>query len=171
MIPLAVPNLSGNERKYLNECIDSTFVSSVGPFVDTFEEMISLACGSNSSVATSSGTTGLHAAILSVGVLPGDLVLTPALSFIATANAVAHANAIPWFIDIDSSTWTLDPEKLRKELEKETIFVKDFGLVHKKTKRRVSAILPVFTLGMPADMDRIINIAKEFNLPKKNLDS
>jgi dTDP-4-amino-4,6-dideoxygalactose transaminase len=165
MIPLAIPNLSGNERKYLNECVDSTFVSSVGPFVDKFEMLVSLASGCKNSVATSSGTTGLHASLVSVGVLPGELVLIPGLSFIATANAVSHAHAIPWMIDIDNKSWTMDPDKLLTALKMETTYDSRIGLVHKKSQRRVAAILPVYTLGLPADMDRIRAIAQEFNLP------
>lgn len=165
MIPLAVPNLNGREREYLNECIDSTFVSSVGPFVDEFERLVGLASGCHFSVATSAGTTGLHAALVAVGVKPGDLVLIPGLSFIATANAVAHAHAVPWMIDIAKDSWTLDPLKLQTALECETAKSLSGDLVHNKTGRRVAAIVPVYTLGMPADMDEISRIAKTFSLP------
>ena len=93
MIPLAVPNLSGNEAKYLQECIDSGFVSSVGPFVSRFEQMIAQAAGSPYAVATASGTAGLHVALVALGVKPGDLVILPSLTFIATANAVSYCGA------------------------------------------------------------------------------
>jgi perosamine synthetase len=165
MIPLAIPNLAGNERQYLNECIDTTFVSTVGPFVSRFESQISEASGYANTVATSAGTTGLHAALVAVGVTSGDLVITPGLSFIATANAVAHAHAQPWLIDIDEASWTLDPEALARALKEETSAGKDGLPVHRQTGKRVSAIVPVYTLGMPADMDAISAIAREYGLP------
>lgn len=165
MIPLAVPNLSGNERQYLNECIDSTFVSSVGPFVNEFEKLVGEASGCKYTVATSAGTTGLHAALVAVGVGPGDLVLIPGLSFIATANAVSHAHAIPWMIDIAKDSWTIDSAKLLSALNNETVKDLSGNIIHKKTGKRVSAIIPVYTLGMPADMDEISKIAKIYSLP------
>jgi perosamine synthetase len=165
MIPLAVPNLAGNERRYLNECIDTTFVSTVGPFVSRFEGQISEASGYSSTVATSSGTAGLHAALLAAGVTSGDLVITPGLSFIATANAVAHAQAQPWFVDINEESWTLDPELLARALEEETCASKDSLPVHRQTGKRVAAILPVYTLGTPPDMDAICSIAREYGIP------
>ena len=100
MIPLAIPNLSGNERKYLNDCIDTTFVSSVGEYVNRFEDMVSAATGSTCAVATSSGTTGIHAALTAAGVKRDDLVIIPTFTFIATANAVRHCGAYPWLVDI-----------------------------------------------------------------------
>ena len=165
MISLAIPNLAGNERKYLNECIDSTFVSTVGPFVSRFEQMVGEASGYSFNVATSAGTTGLHAALIAVGVLPGDLVIIPGLSFIATANAVAHAHAQPWLLDIDCVSWTLDPRQLEKALLEETMTDQKGRLCHKSTGKRVAAVLPVYTLGMPADMDPIVKLAREFHLP------
>jgi dTDP-4-amino-4,6-dideoxygalactose transaminase len=165
MIPLAVPNLAGKERDYLNECIDTTFVSTVGPFVSRFETMISEASGYANTVATSAGTTGLHAALLAVGVEPGDLVIVPGLSFIATANAVAHAQAEPWLLDIDANTWTLDPEKLADALARETTPGTDGRPVHRASGKRVAAIMPVYTLGIPADMDAISATAKQYGLP------
>ncbi|WP_199155703.1 aminotransferase class I/II-fold pyridoxal phosphate-dependent enzyme [Chromobacterium sp. ASV23] len=165
MIPLAIPNLAGNERAYLNECIDSTFVSTVGPFVNRFEQMVGEAAGYTYTVATSAGTTGLHAALIAVGVEPGDLVIIPGLSFIATANAVAHAHAQPWMLDIDSESWTLDPRQLEKALREETARDERGALRHKATGQRVAAVVPVYTLGMPADMDPIVALAREFRLP------
>lgn len=165
MIPLAIPNLAGNERTYLNECIDSTFVSTVGPFVNRFEHMVGEAAGCLHTVATSAGTTGLHVALIAVGVEPGDLVIIPGLSFIATANAVAHAHAQPWMLDIDSKSWTLDPFQLEKALREETSRDQSGELRHKATGKRVKAILPVYTLGIPADMDPIVALADEFQLP------
>jgi dTDP-4-amino-4,6-dideoxygalactose transaminase len=163
MIPLAVPNLAGRESEYLQECISSTFVSTVGPFVGQFEEMVAQAAAAEYCVATSAGTTGLHAALLAVGVGRDDLVILPSLTFIASANAIAHCGAEPWLMDVDAESWTLDPVLLRRELATETVRTKK-GLIHTRTGRRVAAIEPVFTLGMPADMDAIVDIAREYRL-------
>lgn len=165
MIPLAIPNLAGNERVYLNDCIDSTFVSTVGPYVNRFEQMVGQTAGYKHTVATSAGTTGLHAGLIAVGVESGDLVIIPGLSFIATANAVAHSHAQPWMLDIDSKSWTLDPRHLEKVLREETVRDERGSLRHKATGKRVAAVLPVYTLGTPADMDPIVAIAREFGLP------
>jgi len=163
-IPLAVPNIIGNESKYLQECIDTTFVSSVGPFVDRFESMVSEAAGAKYAVATSCGTTGLHVSLVAVGVKPNDLVILPTLTFIASANAISHCGAKPWLFDVSSDSWCLDSDLLKETLKSETEKTSE-GLIHKKTGQRVAAIMPVYILGMPVDMDRIIEIAKEYNLP------
>lgn len=164
MISLAVPNLSGNEKKYLNECIDSTFVSSVGPFVNKFEELVSIKSGAKYSVATSAGTTALHVSLIAVGVKTDELVIIPAFTFIATANAVSHCGARPWCMDINKDTWTLDPKILAKELKDNTEII-DGKVIHKKSKKRVAAIMPVYTLGNVADMDEINKIASMYKLP------
>lgn len=163
MIPLCVPNLSGNEARYLAQCIETTFVSSVGPFVTRFEQMVAEASGAGHAAATASGTTALHAALLTVGVRPGDLVICPSLTFIASANAISHCGATPWLFDIDRETWTLDPELVADRLASETGLV-DGVRRHSATGRHVSALLPVFTLGVPADMDRLVPIARENGL-------
>lgn len=165
MIPLAIPNLAGKERQYLNECIDSTFVSTVGPFVTRFEQQITQASGYAYTVATSAGTSGLHAALLAVGVQPGDLVVIPGLTFIATANAVAHAHAQPWLIDIDEASWTLDPVALAQAFETQIRVGADGLPVHAATGQRVAAIVPVYTLGLPADMDAIVATARKYRIP------
>lgn len=164
MINLAIPNLTGNEKKYLNECIDTTFVSSVGEFVTRLENMVCESTEANYGVATSSGTTGLHLALMSVGVKRDELVIIPSFTFIATANAVTHCGAIPWCMDISKESWTLDPNVLKNELERETVTDKG-NVIHKKTGKRVAAIMPVYTLGTPADMDSINIIARKYNLP------
>jgi len=165
MIPLAVPNLAGREAEYLQECITSTFVSTVGPFVTRFEEMVAVASGARYAVATSAGTTALHAALLSVGVERDDLVIAPAFTFIASIAAIAHCGALPWLFDVSSESWTIDVKMLADKLEKETDRRADGALVHMNTGRRVSAILPVFTLGIPAQMDEINELAKTYDLP------
>lgn len=129
MIPLAVPNLKGREKEYLSNCIDTTYVSSVGQYVNQLEKMCADASGSNYAVATSSGTTGLHAALTAVGVGREDLVILPTFTFIASANAIAHCGASPWLMDIDCN-WTLDPLLVKTELEKNCEIQKN-QLIHK----------------------------------------
>ena len=164
MIPLCVPNLCGNERAYLNECIDTTFVSTVGPFVSRFENMVAHAAGADAAFAASSGTCGLHLALRAVGTEAGDLVVLPSFTFIASANAVAHCGAVPWLFDIAPESWTLDPKLLANQLATET--VRDGAtLRHRDSGRRVAAILVVYTLGMPADMDAITAVAREWGIP------
>ncbi|MCO6050163.1 DegT/DnrJ/EryC1/StrS family aminotransferase [Mesorhizobium sp. RP14(2022)] len=164
MIPLCVPNLAGNEGAYLAECVSSTFVSSVGPFVSRFEHMVAEAAGTTGAVATASGTAALHAALLVVGVRPGDLVICPALTFIASANAIAHCGASPWLLDISHESWTLDSAIFARAITKETV-ADGNGRRHVASGRRVAAVVPVFTLGTPADMDPILDVAWNAGLP------
>jgi len=164
LIPLAIPNLAGNEARYLQECVETNFVSSVGPFVTRFEAMVAEAAGARHAVATSAGTTGLHAALTAVGVSRDELVIVPSFTFIASANAIAHCGAMPWLFDIDPGSWTLDVNQLACALERETE-PRHGAIFHKATGQRVAAIMPVYTLGMPADMDRLGKIARQFGLP------
>ena len=164
MIPLAIPDTRGNEAKYLLECIETNFVSSVGPFVTQFEERVAQACSAPYTVATSSGTTGLHVALTALGVGRDDLVLLPTFTFIATANAVAHCGAMPWLVDIAANSWTMDPQKLQEAMQRHAVR-HEGRVLHRPTGRRVAAIMPVYTLGTPADMDRIREIACEWGLP------
>lgn len=146
------------------ECVRTNFVSSVGPFVTRLEQMTAGATGAKACAATSSGTTGLHAALMAVGVGPGDLVLQPSFTFIASANAVAHCQATPWFVDISPDSWCMSPVQLAGLLSEQT---RRAGrqLIHTTTGRRVAAIMPVYTLGTPADMDPILALAREYGLP------
>ena len=164
MIPLAIPDLTGNERLYLNTCIETTMVSSVGEFVGWMEDMTAEKCGAKYGVATSSGTTGLHLALIGCGVRPGDLVVIPTFTFIATANAVAHCGAIPWLMDIEPDSWTLDAEQLENELKENAVW-NGQDLVHTASGRRIAAIMPVYTLGNIPDMDRMKEISSAFCLP------
>lgn len=164
MIPLAIPNLTGNEARYLQECITSTFVSSVGPFVTRFEEMVAQASGTERAVAVSAGTTGLHAALTAAGVGRDDLVILPSYTFIASANAIAHCGAMPWLLDVDPTDWTLDPTLLAACLEQQTRR-EGTMVIHRASGRRVAAILPVYTLGAPARMDEIAALARHYALP------
>lgn len=164
MIFLAVPNLTGNEKKYLDNCIETTFVSSVGEYVTRFESMVAKATGSDYAVATSAGTTGLHAALTAVGVKHGELVIIPTFTFIASANAVAHCGAEPWCMDISADDWCLDPKIVRQEMNR---YCEKKGsiLIHKPSGKRVAAIMPVYTLGNIPDMSLFRSIADEYELP------
>ena len=164
MIPLCIPDLTGNEARNLQACIDTTFVSSVGPFVDQLETAVAQASESIGAVATSAGTTGLHAALAALGVQCDDLVILPTFTFIASANAISHCGATPWLLDVDALSWTLDPVQLDEALKSETKRTTK-GLIHKATGKRVAAIMAVYTLGQPADMDAITAIAHDYELP------
>ncbi len=164
MISLATPHLCGNESKYLQECIASTFVSSVGPFVTRFEENVATVAGTKSAVAVSSGTAGLHTALLTVGVRPGDLVILPSFTFIASSNAIAHCGASPWLFDVDLSTWSIDVSLLQEKLKTETLKKGD-DLIHKSSGRRIAALMPVYTLGLPVNLEDLGEIAKSVGLP------
>ncbi len=163
MIPLAVPNLTGNERKYLNECIDTTFVSSVGEFVNRLEADAAAATGAASAVATSAGTTALHAALMVLGVRPGDYVIVPSFTFIASANSIRHAGAYPWLFDIDPTSWCIDLDQVEREL-KRACFTLNGTTYHRATGNRVSALMPVYTLGNLPNMDQARRICDEWHL-------
>lgn len=163
MIHLAVPNLTGNEKKYLDNCIDTTFVSSVGEYVNRFEQMVALATGADHAVATSSGTTGLHAALTAVGVKHDDLVIIPTFTFIASANSVRHCGADPWVMDVGED-WCLDPDFVSNEIKNNCEKRKE-GLFHIPSGKRVAALMPVYTLGNIPDMEGFRAVADEYGLP------
>ena len=159
-----MPDLGERELAYLQECITSSYVSSVGPFVGRFEKGLCAATGSDFAVSTSSGTSALHLALMAVGTRPGDLVVLPTYTFIASANAIRHAGADPWLMDVSAESWTLDPNLLERCLSEDCARA-DGALVHRVTGQRVAAIMPVYAVGHPADMDRINEIAASFSLP------
>lgn len=163
MIPLAMPNLGGKEKEYLLNCIDSTYVSSVGEYVSRLEKMSMEACGSKYAVAVSAGTTGLHAALTAAGVARDELVIIPTFTFIATANAVAHCGAQPWIMDIGQD-WCLDPQIVEDALREECIWDGD-KIIHAVSGKRVAAIMPVYTLGNIPDMERFMRIADMYGIP------
>ena len=163
-VPLAEPDLSGREAEYLMECVRTNFVSSVGPFVTRFEEAVAASCDAGAAVAVSSGTAGLHLALVCVGVGAGDLVIAPSFTFIASANAIAHCGASPWLFDIEHASWTLDLALLEDRLRTQTARQGD-ALVHRASGRRVAALMPVYTLGTPADMEKLNGIARQYRLP------
>ena len=157
------PIFAGNEWEYLKECLDSTFVSSVGKFVDRFENDLARYTGANYAVATVNGTSALHIALKLAGVVSGDEVLIPALTFVATANAVAFCNAVPHFVDSEESTLGIDVTKLRRHLCENTKFV-DGLCVNTLSGRIIRAVVPMHTFGHPVDMDSLMDLASEFNL-------
>lgn len=165
MIPIAVPNLAGNEGAYLAQCVAENFVSSVGAFVTRFEQMVAEASGASDAVATASGTTALHTALATLGVGHGDLVILPAMTFIGSANAINQAGARPWLLDVSGEGWTLDPQRLEEALSNKTQRDAQGSLRHAETGERVSAIMPVYTMGVPADMAAISAVAREYGLP------
>ena len=157
------PHFGGNEMVYLKECIDSTFVSSVGKFVDRFERDLAEYTGANHAIATVNGTAALHIALKLAGVIPGDEVLIPALTFVATANAVMYCNAVPHFIDSDMNILGVDVAKLRSYLLLNTKMTND-QCVNIKTGSIIRAVVPMHTFGHPVEMDPLMNLAEEFNL-------
>ena len=163
MIPLCVPEIRGNEWKYIKECLDTNWVSSVGPFVDRFERELANYVDTKYAVATCNGTGALHIALLVAGVQPEDEVLVSTLTFIAPANAVRYVGAWPIFIDAEPEHWQMDPRKVADFIERECHWVNG-ELRNKTTCRRVKAILPVHILGHPCDMDPILEVARKCNL-------
>jgi len=162
-IPLCVPAICGNEWKYVKECLDSQWVSSVGPFVNRFESAVANFVGAAHGVATSTGTAALHIALLVAGVEPDDEVIVPALSFIAPANAVRYAGAWPVFVDSEPNYWQIDPERVAGFLNNDCEWV-DGKLLNRHSGRRVKAILPVHILGHPVDIDPILEQAQKYDL-------
>ena len=162
-IPLHVPDIGAAEKEFVDDCLESTFVSSVGPYVTRIEQEMAAYTGAKHAVAVSNGTVALQVALTLAGVEPGDEVLVPALSFIATANAVVHAGAIPHFVDSSASTLGLDVEAARAVLH--TLERRGTGLFNATTGRRVSAIVPMHTLGHPTDIVALIALASDFGIP------
>jgi perosamine synthetase len=163
-IPLHEPRFIGNEKKYIAECIDTNFVSSVGKFVTLFEKRIASYAGAKYAVACVNGTSALHLALKILGVKEGDEVITQPLTFIATANAISYCNALPVFLDIDKDTLGLSPDALNDFLEKNTK-IKNRICYNKKTRRKISACIPVHVFGHPLRIDRIVDICKKHYIP------
>ncbi len=163
-IPLHEPKFIGNEKAYLMDCIDSTFVSSVGKYVDLFEKMVIETTGINHAIATVNGTAALHVALELVGVKPGDEVITQPLSFIATCNAITYCGAKPVFVDVDRETLGMSPQSLKDFLLKNVIKSAD-GSLNKRTGKKISAVLPMHTFGHPCLIEDIAEICDKFNIP------
>jgi perosamine synthetase len=165
-IPLHEPLFGGREKEYVLDCIDSTFVSSVGPYVDRFEAMLAEYTGAQYAVATVNGTAALHAALLLAGVQPGDEVITQPLTFVATANAIRYCGADPCFVDVDRDTLGLSPDALREFVDRETRRDPESGVVvNLRTGRRISACVPMHTFGHPCRIDEIVNFCRELQIP------
>lgn len=162
-VPLHAPCFIGNEKKYLNECIDTTFVSSVGKFVDRFEEMVADYTGAAKAVVCVNGTNALHMALLLAGVEREDEVISQALTFVATANAISYIGAHPVFIDVDRETMGLSPDSLRKWL---LAFaeIKDGVCYNKETGRRVKACVPMHTFGHPTRLVELAQICEQYHI-------
>lgn len=162
-VSLHEPRFTGNEKRYLQECIDSTFVSSVGPFVDRFEKDLTAYTGARHAVAVVNGTAALHVALMLAGVKAGDEVLVPALTFVATANAVHYCGAVPHFVDSEDQTFGVDPFRLRAYLTEKT--EQRAGLcLNRSTGRVIRALLPMHAFGHPVDLGGLLAVAHDFGL-------
>lgn len=162
-VGLHEPTFDGNEWNYVKECLDTTYVSSVGKFVDEFEESISKYTGAKYAISVVNGTSALHIALKLAGVEPGDEVLVPALTFVATANAITYCGAIPHFVDSEENTLGIAVENLREHLDS-IVELRANQSVNKATGRIIRAIVPMHTFGHPSDLDGLISIARDFNL-------
>lgn len=147
-ILLDAPNLGELEKKYLVECIDSTFVSSVGENIDIFENKFAQYLKAKRAVSTQSGTAALHLALYELGIGPGDEVIVPVITFVATVNPIKYVGATPVFVDVDPETWNIDPKEIENHITEKT-----------------KAIIPVHLYGNPCDMDKIMEISKKYNIP------
>jgi len=163
-IPLHAPVFSGNEKRYVLETVDSTFVSSVGAFVDRFETDMAAYTGSPRAIATVNGTAALHVSLLLAGVKQGDLVLTQPLTFVATCNAIAYCGAEPVFIDVDRHTMGLSPRALDAWLEENALLDDDGVCRVRETDRVLRACLPMHTFGHPADIDGLLAVCTRWNV-------
>lgn len=162
-IPLCVPQIGGNAWQYVRECLDTGWVSSVGKYVERFEQMMAQRVGVSHAVATVNGTAALHIALVVAGVQPGDEVLVSSLTFIASANAIRYAGAWPIPLDAEPRYWQLDAEHLARFLG--GCRVQEGKLVNPRTGRRVAAIVPVHVLGHPVDMEPVLALSRQYGLP------
>ena len=163
IIPLHEPKFFGNEKKYVNQCIDTTFVSSVGKFVDKFEKKIAKYTGAKYAVATTNGTAALHISLILAGVKQDDEVITQPLNFIASCNAISYCNAKPIFIDVDKDTMGLSPSALRSFLEKNTK-IKNKKCINKKTKKIIKACIPMHSYGHPCRIEEIKKLLTKYHI-------
>ena len=163
-IPLIVPEIRGNEWKYVKECLDTNWVSSAGSYVDRFEKMAAEQAGTKYAIATVNGTAALHIALLLADVQADDEVLVSSLTFIAPANAIRYVGAWPVFIDAEPKYWQIDPAGVVDFLDNRCRWDGE-SLRNRRTGRRVKAVLPVHILGHPADLDPILEVAAKYSLP------
>ncbi|SNZ20122.1 LegC family aminotransferase [Cohaesibacter gelatinilyticus] len=160
-IPLHEPQFVGNEWNYVKDCLDTGWVSSVGKYVDRFEADVAEFCGVKHAVAVVNGTAALHVSLLLCDVQPGDEVLAPALTFIATANAIQYCHAVPHLVDVEETTLGLSPSALDAYLA-EIVEVKDGSCWNRQTGRRIAAVIPMHTFGCPVDMDAMLAVAEKY---------
>ena len=163
-IPLHEPRFIGKEKEYLNECIDSTFVSSVGKFVDLFEEKMAAYTGAKRAVALMNGTAALHIAMVASGVEPGDEVITQPLTFVATCNAINYCSAKPVFVDVDRHTLGMSPTSLATFLNEFGELRNDGFTYNKKTGKKISACVPMHTFGHPVEIEAIAKLCQDYNI-------
>lgn len=162
-IPLHAPTFAGNEKKYLEECIDTTFVSSVGKFVDLFEQKVAEYTAAKYAVVCVNGTNALHIALKISGVEEGDMVITQPLTFIATTNAIVYTGAVPAFVDVDKDTMGLSPTSLERFLQ-DNAQLRNGTCYHKQTGRRIKACLPMHTFGHACCIEEIIAICEHYHI-------
>jgi perosamine synthetase len=163
MTLLSGPNISGNEWKYVKDCLDTAWVSSVGSYVTLFEKMMAEFTGTKYAVATSSGTTALHISLLLAGVQRNDYVLAPNITFIASINSIAYTGAEPILVDVNEATWQMDADLLQNFLEEETAVENDVCIL-KKDRRIIRALMPVHVLGNMCDMEKLASLAAKYKL-------
>ena len=163
MVLLSGPNLSGNELKYVNDCIETGWVSSVGSYVTDFEKSISKFVNSKFAIATSSGTTALHLSFIISNITKDDFVIVPNITFIATLNSIKYTGATPILIDVDPETWQLDLNLLEKFLSKKTKII-DGKCIHIETKKLIKAIVPVHVLGNMCDMNKLVQLSEIYKI-------
>ncbi|AEA44171.1 LegC family aminotransferase [Fluviicola taffensis] len=163
-IPLHAPYFGGNEKEYLIECIDSTFVSSVGPFVDRFEKDMCEITGSKFAIAAVNGTAALHMALIIAGVEQNDEVISQALTFVATANAISYIGALPVFLDVDKDTLGLSPNAVLHFLKNETHQNEKNECINSKTGNRIKACVPMHTFGFPMRINELLEICNQYNI-------
>lgn len=163
-IPLHRPIFVANERDYLTNCIDSNFVSSVGSQVTEFEKQVAKFCGAAHGIATVNGTAALHTALIVCGVERDNEVLSQALTFVATANAISYVGASPVFIDVDKDTMSMSPRALKDWLDSNTA-IENGTRINKKTRARIGACVPMHTFGLPSRIEKIASICREYEIP------
>lgn len=165
MIPLSLPNLAGNEWKYIKECLDTGWISSAGSFVDRFEIEFAEYLGTEPTVSVVNGTSALHIALQLLGVETNDLVIMPNVTFVASANAISYTGAFPLLIDIDKDSWQMDLDLLENFLAADCKLDNSGKLIHKETNRKISALMIVHVQGNICDMDRLLEICNSYKLP------
>lgn len=163
MLLLSGPNIAGNEWKYVKDCLDTGWVSSVGAYVEKFENMTAQFAGAKYAVATSSGTTALHICLIVNDIKKDDYVIAPNVTFVASINSIKYTNANPILMDVDAETWQMDLDLLEKFLSEETEIKSGYS-IYKKDGRRIKAIMPVHVLGNMCNMDRLSAISEKYNL-------